>query len=511
MTQKTLTIVVPIRTVFVNQGTGEIPYGPAVVNGILKHHGYDAHVWDLNIDLYRAFTEQWSVLTDLFAIRGYVQTKKSDLDIKIIIKWLKKAIESKLDEVDPDIVLLSVFSSHSLDFVIPLATLLRSVSPDTYIVAGGRGLDNVERSSRLSYAEYYSKYLPIDCVYVGDAENDLVTVLKNKQQGLYTASPVNSAELESMPKPSWQGYDFTKYDGYENKQLRFHITGSKGCVRECTFCDVKTSWPNFITRRGKDIASEMMDTYQNYGVTKFEFTDNLVNGSITEFREMNTVIANELPGVFDYKGYAICRTKQSMPAEDFRLAAMAGAKMFKIGIESGSERVRRDMKKKFSNEDIAWFSDACVSNGIKQSWLMFVGYPTETEEDFQASIDLLKTHSNHAKNGHISVFLSLPMMLTSGSNFMQQYALDYGLEHNTNSSWSDFFWTSDKFNDNTFEVRVDRWRRLTQVINDYGYTHSSTRQQEKFKEIDGLIEIYRQRSGDGKKIIPIIDTSFQQI
>ena len=281
------------------------------------------------------------------------------------------------------------------------------------------------------------------------------------------------------------------------------ITGSKGCVRDCTFCDVGGSWPKFVYRKGEDIGRELVDTYRRYGIRKFEFTDNLVNGSIKNFRAMNAFIADHEPDVFDYMGFAICRPKNEFPASDFRLAKTAGARRFKVGIESGSEQVRFDMKKKFTNDDITWFAENCHDNGIAQVWLMFVGYPTETEEDFQASIDLLKTHRHLTSDGTIKVFLSLPMMLTSGSAFMRKYGEEYGLTHNSSDPWSDFFWTSTIYGQNTFEVRASRWRRFVDAINQYGYANDSTRQAEKFLEIDGIEQLYRENYKNGTKIIPI--------
>ena len=218
---------------------------------------------------------------------------------------------------------------------------------------------------------------------------------------------------------------------------------------------------------------------------------------------MNTYLAEQQPNTFDYIGYAICRPKNEFPESDFKLAKTAGASFFKVGIESGSERVRFDMKKKFSNEDITWFAENCHANGIKQVWLMFVGYPSETEQDFQDSIALLKNHRHLTGNDMTTVFLSLPMMLTSGSAFMRKYGEEYGLSHNASDPWGDFFWTSDIYKNNTFDVRISRWRRFVEAINEYGYSSGSTRQAEKFLEIEGLEKIYHENYKNGKQIIPI--------
>jgi len=508
MTEKALVITVPIVATEYNSEQGVVPYGPAVVSGILTANGFDSTTWDLNIDLFRKFEADWPTIVDMFATRGYRPDLSKNVNVKKILSQTRKYLKNKLNSIKPDVVLLSVFSSHSLDFLIPLSVMIKELKEDCYVMAGGRGFDNTDRQSQLNYADLYSGYLPIDCIYRGDAENEMISAIKQRYKGVYHAAPVSAEVLESIPRPSWKGYDFDKYKGYETKNIRFPITGSKGCVRDCTFCDVKESWPKFVYRKGEDIAREIIDTYHESGIYKYEFTDNLVNGSISNFRTMNTVIANELPNTIDYLGYAICRSKQSMPAEDFKLAATAGAKLFKIGIESGSEKVRNDMKKKFSNDDIAWFAENCADNNIKQVWLMFVGYPTETEEDFQASIELLKQHQHLAKAGLVEVFLSFPMMLTTGSGFMRSYASEYGLEHNQYDSWSDFFWTSTKFKDNNFEVRANRWRRFVEAIDTYGFQGKTQRQQEKFRDLEGIEKIYAEYSKDAKKVIPIANGVF---
>jgi radical SAM superfamily enzyme YgiQ (UPF0313 family) len=169
----------------------------------------------------------------------------------------------------------------------------------------------------------------------------------------------------------------------------------------------------------------------------------------------------------------------------------AGAKLFKIGIESGSERVRYDMKKHFSNDDIEWFTDNCAKYNIKQLWLMFVGYPTETEEDFNDSLRLLEKYEKYARSGHVQVHFSLPMMLTSNSNFLRKYSKEYGLEHN-NDKWSDFFWTSKKYTFNTFDVRLERWKKIITLTKDLGYfTKENKRQEQKFLELEGLERVYK--------------------
>jgi radical SAM superfamily enzyme YgiQ (UPF0313 family) len=504
-----LTIVVPFTA------SWALPYGAAVVNGILKNKNYLPHAWDLSIDLTRRFESDpnFGTFSQAMSISGYTNNTISTQFLKNVLKWVKSETKKKLSEYKPDIILLSVFSSHSLDFVIPLSTILRELAPSAYIMVGGRGIDNIERSTQLRYGEYFAEYLPVDSTYLGDAENHLITVLEEKFKGCYTAPAVNGEELINTPAAEWAGLEFEKYDGYAEGELRIPLTASKGCVRQCTFCDVAGSWPKYVFKKGELVGQEIVDLYHQFGINKFEFTDNLVNGSITNFRQMNTVIARELPNVIDYLGYAICRPRNEFPESDFELASIAGAKKFKVGIESGSERIRHDMKKKFSNDDIDWFAVNCAKYNIKQNWLMFCGYPTETEEDFQDTLNLLEKYRGLAEQGNIQVFLSLPMMLTSNSGFLRNYAIDYGLEHNEGDRWSDFFWTSSKYPENTFEVRVNRWYRFIQKINECGYNSQDTamiRQTQKIVELQGLENIFKEykHAKEKQNFIPIIESNF---
>lgn len=505
--KKVLTINIPFTVPWA------LPYGPAVVNGVLKHAGYDATIWDMSIDFRRAFNHdtEFENFVQATTIGGYSSKQVSRNFAKKMLSWMQSNIKKYIQIVNPDIILLSVFSSQSLDLVVPISTFLREESPSSYILIGGRGLDNVERQSKLNYGEYFAKYLPINATYIGDAENSLLEVIETRYQGCFTANPVNGSQLINVPAASWTGLNFEDYDGYDSKNLRIPLTASKGCVRQCTFCDVAGSWPKYVFKSGADVGQEIVDIYQTTGINKIEFTDNLVNGSISNFREMNTVIAKQLPNVMDYIGYAICRPKKEFPESDFELAKIAGASMFKVGIESGSERIRNDMKKKFTNDDIDWFATNCAKYNIKQTWLMFAGYPTETEEDFQETLKLLEEYKTLAQQGKIVVFLSLPMMLTTNSGFMRNYASEYGLEHNYDDSWSDFFWTSSKYVENTFEVRADRWKRFMNKIEECGYSNPSMRQAEKFIELEGLEKSYEsyKNSKTNKKIIPIISRNFE--
>jgi radical SAM superfamily enzyme YgiQ (UPF0313 family) len=95
----------------------------------------------------------------------------------------------------------------------------------------------------------------------------------------------------------------------------------------------------------------------NYNVTLIEFTDNLINGSLAEFKKLNQLLVkaqDQYPSLkqLRYKGDFICRPRNQFTETDFQLMKQAGCEDLIVGIESFSEPIRYHMGKKFSNEDI---------------------------------------------------------------------------------------------------------------------------------------------------------------
>jgi radical SAM superfamily enzyme YgiQ (UPF0313 family) len=172
------------------------------------------------------------------------------------------------------------------------------------------------------------------------------------------------------------------------------ITGSRGCVKSCTFCDVSNTWPNFKYRKAEHIVDEIKHHFYKYGGTEFEFTDSLINGSISNFNRFNEILYNEkqknpelLP--ITYQGQFVIRSDSKQLEESYELMHLGGCNMLTVGVESFSVDVRHHMKKKFSNEDLDLHFDRCARWKIPNVILMLVGYPTETQKDHQANLDAL--------------------------------------------------------------------------------------------------------------------------
>lgn len=361
------------------------PDAPTVGPSVLKSHcinaGFSASVVDLNVDLYNSLGEScqhyWFESDDVF----YKEEKWNNFYPLIENKITEYA--SSICNAAPRYAGLSVFSTRSLLFAFTLINEIKKINPNQKVVVGGAGI---------FHKQNLKKY-QIDHYIKGDAELGIVELLKGNTNfpGIDSNDGYQIDNLDAVLYPDYSDIDWNDY--VTDARTAF-ITGSRGCVRSCTFCDVASMWPKYRFRSGKNIAGEIIEIHKAHNIDSFEFTDSLINGSMKAFRDMCKTLADYRSTSKDtnwsWQSQFIARSRLQMPPEDFELMKKSGGAMVSIGIESASEKVRNHMKKGFSNEDMWYTYEQCKNNNIKMGLMMLVGYPTETKEDFQETLHMLE-------------------------------------------------------------------------------------------------------------------------
>tara|TARA_B100000287_G_scaffold325487_1_gene309685 strand:- start:229 stop:1446 length:1218 start_codon:yes stop_codon:yes gene_type:complete len=367
--------------------------GPAFLKGFLEPLGYKVKVIDGN------------QLDDLERI--HLEISQYDF------KWLG----------------ISVFSYLQKDDALKLAEEYDNV------LFGGSGVDiNWPRKNYI----------------VGEGEYALLEFLKGNLDypGINGNQPKQIENIEDLPPPDYSDVM------HKHKYDTAIISGSRGCVRKCTFCDVMTIWPKYKWKTGKKIADDMHEVANKTGLKKIGFSDSLVNGSMKHFRDMCSELAKREKKV-QWNGQFIVRGAKTFSSEDFDNLANSGCNGLTMGIESGSEAVRDHMRKKFSNEDIEYFVTNLGDRNIKMKFLLIVGYPTETEEDFEMTLEMLK---KYGKYSHL-ISVSPHMMLT-----YENTPLD--LEHRELYDDHGFHWKNEI---SDYDIRYKRFVKVFEVGKEMGY------------------------------------------
>ena len=172
-----------------------------------------------------------------------------------------------------------------------------------------------------------------------------------------------------------------------------------------------------------------------------------------------------------YKGQFICRASSSMKEQDYAEMADAGCDYLYVGVESFSDHIRWDMDKKFNNEDLDWHLKMCGKYGIKNSFLMLVGYPTETLEDHKKNLAWLQKNQHYALSGVIAliVFGYTASILEDTPLFHMQQQLGILKEYHDADEFLSANWVSAHNPQLTLTERIRRWVDLTEAAARLGY------------------------------------------
>lgn len=361
---------------------------------------------DTNIILYNSFKEQWDDIIYML----YWHTPDPMLHLyEPVIERMKEIFKEYIELHQPEWVGLSIFSLNSRRISRDILKYIRENWPTIKIVVGGAGLGDALGDHSFQFAKDLLNENLIDHYITGEGELAIVELIAKNNKN---ASGINSnnsqiKDLNSLAFSNYEDCDHSLYpfEKYDSGKPTYILTGSRGCVRRCDFCDVYKLWPKFKSRTGVDIADEMIYHYETRGVGTFYMSDSLINGSMKAFREMVDVL-NEYQDKknmkFRWGGQFIARTNSQMSEEDYVRASRAGLENVGIGLEHASERMRRIMRKGVDDDAV---HDTIMNLSKSRIFVMFnmlFGHPLETLEDFDKNIQFLHDYKWASDDGTIA-------------------------------------------------------------------------------------------------------------
>lgn len=463
------------------------PAGLAAISPVFLQNGFSVGVKDVNLDMHTAaeLEKIYDAFTNWCELTGELTTEQ----LEIIDSWTDQYIDQL---PNAEVYAVSVFSIYSINYSYLFLKKLKNKFKTSTILVGGSGVSsNLGKLTQFkAYGELLLDQTLATHVIFGEGEHALSKLLNNlPYPGIDHNNPVQIDDLDSLLSPNFDSIDFTRY-----LSKRLLITGSRGCVRSCTFCDIENTWPKFKNRSPENVLEEMINHKLKYNITHFEFTDSLINGSISSWIKFNDLLANAKEKDRDlkdvtYSGQFICREEKSHPKEMYKLMHYAGVNQLTVGVESFSERIRFDMKKKFTNAAIDYHLDQCAYWGIPNIFLMLVGYPGENLKDHQEAIDSLHKYKKFSDMGIIAMIRwGLTMHIYKDTNlFKNKDSLKLLLDNNIELDGF-YTWISSLDPNLDFIERVRRRVELHEVSYNLGYCQPNTSSE--LASITNLLESY---------------------
>lgn len=466
------------------------PAGISILNAVAKQAGFSSKTVDFNLIFYKELFDKkhdvweridtWmdrspNVKPSVVASKVLSEDDQAELN-KIYSIWM-----GVIEENQPRFLGFSLFTTYSIVPALEFIPKVKERFPDIKIIIGGAG--TTPRNDQLfDMADFYVE---------GEGENAILDALNGIDGPGINGNPaIQIDDMNIIPYPDYSDYPLSDYI-CQGKMLR--VTGSRGCVRRCNFCDVYKMWPLFRYRSGDVIANEIFHQWSTLPSkpNMFLFTDSLINGNMKMLREMckSLIELKEQNPEFRprFKGQFITGSPRFTTIDDWNLLEKAGCHTLMIGVEHGSEKMRLAMNKKVKDEWLSYGVEEARKRNIKMRWFMIVGFPEETDEDF---FETVKFCENYAwmNDKDYQVNISINEFTLYEADWLINHRDDIYYDQNNN-------WYYSKNDESVREKRMARMIFLQRKILEWGYDYRITSLMNAIKDFSSLEKILGDRYG----------------
>lgn len=220
------------------------------------------------------------------------------------------------------------------------------------------------------------------CKQIPEQENDQKVVYRVNKNSEYFPKDISNIFLNRK----YLGNEII-YNHYGEKEIA--IITSRGCAFDCAFCGGAKSLNKDITTRirtEESVITEIREILSAYpDIQSIRVLDDLFlrNGKSID---MTNNIFLKFPHL-SWRGM-VHVLSLAKDVEKVKKLRRGRCRELFIGIESGSENVRRKINKLGTIDDIITVSKAILESGIDLKGYFIYGFPGETKEDFQKTYEL---------------------------------------------------------------------------------------------------------------------------
>ena len=213
----------------------------------------------------------------------------------------------------------------------------------------------------------------------GISYKDGTSIRSNKEQNIIL-------ELDSFPIID---RSFIEHELKAHKEASIIV--SRGCCYKCNFCSMPIMFKGKIRWISpKNVITEMRYLQKSYGINKFHFLDNLFFIDPDWTREFLSLIYKNKMKI-EWRCITRADIIEQMSLQLLSEAKIAGCTKICMGLESGSQSVLDLMNKQLTLEQSKKAIEQCKKAKIKVKAYFIIGYPGETKEDVNKTIQFAKT------------------------------------------------------------------------------------------------------------------------
>ena len=272
------------------------------------------------------------------------------------------------------------FSTYTATYgrTLQIVRYLREAHPDARMVAGG--------PQATALPEEVSR--DFDNVVVGEGEQALLRIVQALEAGLAITPVLREPvieDLDSLPFPDYRLVDLKSYDRVIGGRRCVSVLTTRGCPYRCLFCNsvVMGNSPRVRFRSAQHVAAEIRALKQQYGIVAFRFQDDTFTLDASRIEALAGLLR---PESIRYRCFG--RVGHCNQAVTDQLYA-SGCRHIAFGVESGSPQMLDVMMKGQTVDDIRSGIANAKASGLRVRVFLLVGFPGETWETVQATVELM--------------------------------------------------------------------------------------------------------------------------
>src|SRR4030095_7923177 len=287
-----------------------------------------------------------------------------------------------------------------------LARALKERFPDICIVFGGANAEGEMGHELLRSFPFIDftvsgegdRVVPalLRCLALGESVEHIQGVISRGPNGEVVGSqalPID--KLDEIPTPNYEEY-FRKARklgllAVLAPEVTIPFESSRGCwwgaKHHCTFCGLNGLGMGYRRETPDRLLTELTELSAAYTVTAFEAVDNIMSMDY-----IDAVFGKLAEDRIDFQFFY--EVKANLTREIIRKLAKGGVKHLQPGIESMSTDVLKLMRKGCTMLQNVLCLKWCRDYDIKVSWNLLVGFPGETQANYEDQLRVLQSISH---------------------------------------------------------------------------------------------------------------------
>ena len=460
-----------VLLIYPNQDTvPRVPTALAILSAKLIEKGHDVKVFDLSF-LGDKFITDFDYLEDKgLAKKSSFSEAMGSMDNRPLDIIFKEQIRG----FPPDLVGITLLQRNYAN-TLKCIKLVRDELGDVPIAAGGIMptiapdiVINTEGIDMINIGEGEESIVELAEASVnGRAFSEIQNVWLKTDNGIKKNPLRPLINMDDSPAYNWELFDERHLiRPYEGKIYRFgSFEFGRGCTKKCTFCaapylkKAADGLGKYLRYKSiEQLVREMREKVDQYNLELIQFCDaDFMQGlRVDTLREFMTLYKQEIGLPFLFQN-----GPETLNEDRIKILADAGCVTITIGVESGSDRIRRHViKKPISRERILRGFDLLRKYKIRSGANYIIGVPDETEEDVWETIHL----NREIDPASIAANYFVPFIGTELYDVCQQR----GYIDSFDSDWN-------MYKDNSLDMPQLSEKRINELVNilieDFSETH----------------------------------------